>query len=38
MKTIHGCLVLVKGEKCDGLYYLIQNIVISVIPLTLKGS
>lgn len=38
IKITCGYLVLVKGEKCDGFYPLIKNIVINGIPLTLMES
>ena len=39
MKITCGCLVMMKGEKSDnGLYHLMENIVIGGVPLTLTGS
>lgn len=39
MKITHGCLVMMKGEKCgDGLYHLMGNTVIGGVPLTSMDS
>lgn len=35
MKITCNCLVLMKGEKCDGLYRLMGNTMSNGIPLTL---
>lgn len=38
MKIVCGCLVLMKREKCDGVYSLIGNMVINSVSLTLTGN
>lgn len=37
MKIKHNCFVLMNGEKCDGLYHLIENTIINGFSLTLIG-
>lgn len=38
MKITRNYLILIKGEKCDNSYCLIDNIIINGIPLILMAS